>query len=121
MMRMLLVRGMLSGLVAGLLAVVFARLFGEPSVVAAIGFESAMQAATGEAAAPDLVSRGAQSTVGLATGMLVYSVASGGLFALAFAVASGRIGAAIRAGDGRSRRAGRLPGGRGGAVREVPC
>lgn len=91
-MRMLLVRGMLSGLVAGILALVFARLFGEPSVGAAIDFESAMEAATGKAPAPELVSRAAQSTVGLATGVLVYAVAFGGLFALAFAMASGRIG-----------------------------
>ncbi|WP_307722945.1 CbtA family protein [Gandjariella thermophila] len=89
---MLLVRGMLSGLVAGLLALVFARIFGEPSVGAAIDFESAEQAARGETPDPELVSRGVQSTLGLATGVLVYAVAFGGLFALAFAVAYGRVG-----------------------------
>jgi MFS family permease len=91
-MRMLLVRGMLSGLVAGMLAFVFARVFGEPSVGAAIDFESAEQAAKGEAPDPELVSRSVQSTLGLATGVLVYAVAFGGLFALAFALAYGRIG-----------------------------
>jgi predicted cobalt transporter CbtA len=93
MMRMLLVRGMLSGLVAGLLALVFAYLFGEPSVGSAIDFESAKQAAEGQAADPELVSRGVQSTFGLATGVLVYAIAFGGLFAIAFAVAHGRLGA----------------------------
>jgi predicted cobalt transporter CbtA len=91
-MRMLLVRGMLSGLAAGLLAVAFAYVFGEPSVGAAIDFESAKQAVEGQEAEPELVSRGVQSTVGLATGALVYAIAFGGLFAVAFAVAYGRLG-----------------------------
>ncbi len=92
MMRMLLVHGMLSGLVAGLIALVFAYIVGEPSVVSAIDFESAAQAATGETPEPELVSREVQSTVGLATAVVVYAVAFGGLFSLAFAVAYGRIG-----------------------------
>jgi hypothetical protein len=89
---MLLVRGMLSGVVAGLLALVFARIFGEPSVDSAISFESALAATKGEAAEPELVSRAIQSSFGLATGVLVYAIAFGGLFALAFAFAYGRIG-----------------------------
>ncbi|MBV8932173.1 MAG: CbtA family protein [Kutzneria sp.] len=92
MMRMLLVRGMFAGLVAGVLALVFARVIGEPSVGAAIDFESAEATAAGEPPEPELVSRAVQSTLGLATGVLVYAVAFGGLFALAFAVAYGRIG-----------------------------
>ena len=39
MVRTLLVRGMLVGLVAGLLAFGVGRLFGEPQVDRAIGFE----------------------------------------------------------------------------------
>lgn len=92
MMKMLLVRGMLAGLVAGLLALVFAYIFGEPSVGAAIDFESAKEAAEGQATEPELVSRTTQSTLGLATGVCVYAVAFGGLFAVAFAVAHGRLG-----------------------------
>jgi predicted cobalt transporter CbtA len=92
MMRLLLVRGMLSGVAAGVLALLFARLFGEPQVDSAIGFESALDAAKGDPPEPELVSRGIQSTLGLATGVLVYAVAFGGLFALAFAIAHGRIG-----------------------------
>jgi predicted cobalt transporter CbtA len=83
--RGLLVRGMLAGLAAGLLAFVFAKLFGEPQVDKAIAFEEA----TGEA---PLVSRGMQSTLGLLTGTVVYAVALGGIFGLAFAAAYGRIG-----------------------------
>ncbi len=92
MMRTLLVRGMLSGLVAGLLALVFGYIFGEPSVASAIDFESAAPATPGETPEPELVSRDVQSTIGLATAVLVYAVAFGGLFSLAFAIAYGRIG-----------------------------
>ena len=92
MMRMLLVRGMLSGLVAGLFALVFAYIFGEPSISSAIDFESAFQAARGERPEPALVSRTMQSTIGLATAVGIYGVAFGGLFALAFAIAYGRVG-----------------------------
>ena len=84
-------RGMLSGLVAGLLALAFAYVFGEPSVGSAIDFESAAQAATGKTPEPELVSRAVQSTVGLATAVLVYAIAFGGLFSLAFAIAYGRV------------------------------
>ncbi len=85
-------RGMLSGLIAGLLALVFAYIVGEPSVVSAIDFESAAQVATGQTPEPEMVSRAVQSTIGLATAVVVYAVAFGGLFSLAFAVAYGRIG-----------------------------
>ena len=102
MMRVLLVRGLISGLVAGLLALVFARLFGEPSIGYAIDFESVLEAAKGgtspgqttlgQTTEPELVSRAVQSSVGLATAVLVYAVAFGGLFSLAFATAYGRVG-----------------------------
>lgn len=92
MMRVLLVRGLISGLVAGILALVFARIFGEPSVGSAIAFESALEAGKGEAAEPELVSRAVQSSVGLASALLVYAVALGGLFSVAFAIAYGRVG-----------------------------
>lgn len=91
-MRMLLTRGMLAGLAAGVLALIFARVFGEPSVDSAISFEAAAAAAGGEHEEPELVSRAVQSTFGLATGVLVYAIVFGGLFALAFAFAYGRLG-----------------------------
>ncbi len=51
-----------------------------------------MAHAAGEASEPEPVSRGVQSTVGLATAIGVYGVAIGGIFALVFAFAYGRIG-----------------------------
>ncbi|GAA2716654.1 MULTISPECIES: CbtA family protein [Streptomyces] len=86
--RALLVRGMLAGLAAGVLALVVAYLLGEPHVDAAIAFEEAHSHDHGE----ELVSRSLQSTAGLATGVLLYGVAIGGIAALAFCVALGRIG-----------------------------
>jgi hypothetical protein len=99
MARSLLIRGMLAGLVAGLVAFVFAYVFGEPQVQRAIDFENIrIDRALAVAAphihrTPDLVSRGLQRTVGLLTGTVVLGVGLGGLFALTFAWAYGRVGA----------------------------
>jgi hypothetical protein len=92
MVGTLLARGMLVGVIAGLLAFGFAKVFGEPQVDRAIAFETKMDQAKGEAREPELVSRHVQSTIGLLTGVLVYGTAIGGLFALVFAFASGRVG-----------------------------
>ena len=104
----LLVCGMLAGLVAALLSFGFLKVAGEPSVERAIAFEKAMdevkaKAKADEAAAkglpapvdeqePELVSRPVQAGIGLLTGVVVYGTAVGGLFALVFALAYGRIG-----------------------------
>ncbi|WP_327326739.1 CbtA family protein [Streptomyces sp. NBC_01210] len=87
--RALLVRGMLAGLVAGFFALVVAYLLGESPVDSAIAFE---EAHSHEHGGEELVSRAMQSTAGLATGVLVFGVAIGGIAALAFCVALGRIG-----------------------------
>jgi Probable cobalt transporter subunit (CbtA) len=92
MVRTLLIWGMVVGIVAGLLAFGFAKIFGEPQVDRAIEFEDQMDRAKGEAPGPELVSRAVQSGVGLLTGVVVYGTALGGLFALAFAFAYQRIG-----------------------------
>src|SRR5919198_3757738 len=84
MIRPLLVRGMLVGLAAGVLAFAFAYVFGEPQVQRAIDFEHAP---------PSEISRGVQRTLGLLTGTAVLGVALGGLFAVLFAYAYGRVGA----------------------------
>ncbi|MDX3521994.1 CbtA family protein [Streptomyces scabiei] len=89
--RTLLVRGMLAGLGAGALAFVFAYLIGEGPVDAAIAFEEANSHDMG-AMGEELVSRSVQSTAGLATGVLVYGVAIGGIVALVFCFALGRMG-----------------------------
>jgi predicted cobalt transporter CbtA len=113
MVRDLLIRGMLAGLVAGLLAFGIAKVFGEPQVDRAIAFEE--QRAKAEAAEhhhnpstanqhemvaqgdspvgeeEELVSRRVQSTIGLLTAVVVYGAAMGGLFALTFAFLYGRV------------------------------
>ncbi|MCW6507946.1 CbtA family protein [Lichenifustis flavocetrariae] len=100
----LLLRGMLAGVLAGLICFCFLKAFGEPSVDRAIAFEAQMDDAKAKAsmpgmdmpaAAPDeeLVSRPVQAGLGLFTGVVVYSAAFGGLFALVFALAYGRMGA----------------------------
>ena len=87
----LLLRGMLAGLIAGILVFAFAHIFGEPLVDAAIAFEEASAQAAGEAAEPEIVSRATQAGLGLFTGVMAYSIAVGGLFALAFAFVHGRV------------------------------
>jgi predicted cobalt transporter CbtA len=100
MTRKLLVRGMLLGLVAGLLSFGFLKFAGEPSVDRAIAFESAIEQAKADEAKglpapaeyPELVSRSVQSGVGLLTAVVVYSTAFGGIFSLVFALAYRRMG-----------------------------
>lgn len=104
----LLWRGMIVGFVAGLLSFGLLKTVGEPAVDRAIAFETAMDEAKAKVErdaavargenppaveqAPELVSRSVQAGIGLLTGVTVYNVAFGGLFALAFAVCYGRIG-----------------------------
>ncbi|AHF85483.1 membrane protein [Rhizobium leguminosarum bv. trifolii WSM1689] len=88
----LLLRGMLAGLIAGILVFAFAHTFGEPLVDAAIAFEEASAQAAGEVAEPEIVSRAMQAGPGLFIGVMAYSVAVGGLFSLAFAFVHGRLG-----------------------------
>ncbi|NBM15466.1 CbtA family protein [Streptomyces sp. GC420] len=98
--RGLLVRGMLAGLIAGLFAFAVAYVVGEPSVDGSIAVEEAQAVQehhAGHGAPPsqeeeEAVSRPVQSTAGLATGVLVYGVALGGIAALAFSFALGRVG-----------------------------
>ncbi|MEJ0095314.1 MAG: CbtA family protein [Methylocella sp.] len=93
MVGQLLLRGMLVGVLAGLLAAGFAFIAGESSVDRAIAFESAAAQAAGEPEEPEIVSREIQRSAGLLTASVVYGAALGGLFALAFAIANGRVGA----------------------------
>ena len=102
MVRSLLVRGMLVGVVAGLLSFVFLKVYGEPQVDIAVAFEAQIEAAKAAAAGhshmaeePELVSRQVQAGLGLFTAVMVYSAAFGGLFGLAFAFAYRRIPGAV--------------------------
>ena len=108
MVGTLLVRGMLIGIVAGVLSFGFLKIVGAPAVDRAIAFETAMDEAKDEAKAdeamakgmpmprehpyPELVSRPVQAGIGLFTGVTVYNTAFGGLFALVFALAYRRMG-----------------------------
>jgi hypothetical protein len=92
MVRSLLLRGMLVGVAAGLLAFLTAHALGEPQVQKAIDFESYVATAHHEPEEAEAVSRDVQSTIGLGAGSLLYTVAFGGLFALVFAAAYGRLG-----------------------------
>ncbi len=108
MVGMLLLRGILIGIVAGLLCFSFLKIVGEPQVDRAITFETQLDEAKAKAAAqaliakslpapkgepePELVSRRVQAGIGLFTGVMIYNVAFGGLFALAFALVYGRMG-----------------------------
>ena len=101
MVKALLVRGMLAGVVAGLFAFGFAYIFGEPEIDYAIGFEQQMEQAahaqSGAAGAvheheEELVSRTVQAGIGLLTAVVIYGAGIGGLFAIVFALAYGRIG-----------------------------
>lgn len=88
--RALLVRGMLAGLIAGAFALAVAYFLGESHVDAAIALEEAHSHDHG--GGEELVSRTMQATGGLATGVLVFGVAVGGIAALVFCYALGRIG-----------------------------
>ncbi|MFT3731972.1 MAG: CbtA family protein [Hyphomicrobium sp.] len=90
-MGSLLVRGMIAGLLASLLAFGFAKVLGEPQVDRAIGFEEQMAKAKGEPEEAEIVSREVQASIGLLTGVALYGTALGGLFALAFAFLNGRV------------------------------
>ncbi|MBS0525997.1 MAG: CbtA family protein [Proteobacteria bacterium] len=96
MVRSLLIRGMLAGFLAGLLVFGVARILGEPPVDRAIAFEERLMKAAHPGHEhqdePELVSRDTQRGIGLFTGVVVYATAFGGLFALVFAFAYGRIG-----------------------------
>jgi len=87
----LLLRGLLAGIVAGLLAAGFSFLAGEPSIERAIAFETAVEQAAAQPSEPEIVSRSVQRGAGLLTAYVVYGAAIGGLFSLVFALAYGRV------------------------------
>lgn len=103
MEKSLIWRGILAGAIAGVLTFAYAKVFLEPIVGRAIGFEDgvgaaheAMEAAAGGhghgAEGGELFTRGVQSTIGMGFGVLAFSVAMAALFAVAFCVLYGRIG-----------------------------
>jgi hypothetical protein len=95
-----ILRGALSGFVAGVLGFIFARIFAEPVINQAIDYESgrdavlaALNHAAGRPVAPDgpeIFSRSVQSTIGVATGIIAFATAMGALIAVAYLVLHGR-------------------------------
>jgi hypothetical protein len=106
MEKRLVLRGFGVGAIAGLLAFVFSRLMAEPVIQRAIDYEdgrdsalAAIRRAAGLAAdpaGPDLFSRGVQRNIGIATGLVVFGIAMGGLFAVAYVIAYRRTRGTIR-------------------------
>jgi hypothetical protein len=89
--------GLLAGAIAGALAFLFARIFVEPVIDRAIGYEDGAGAAMahdhgGHVQNVELFSRGVQANIGMGFGVLAFSVAMGALFAVVYCVAYGRVG-----------------------------
>jgi Probable cobalt transporter subunit (CbtA) len=105
--RTFLVRGMLVGVVAGLLSFAFLKIYGEPQLERAVAFETGQAEARAAARKAEghmhmsdedeneLVSRSTQAGLGLFVAVLFYSTAFGGLFGLAYALACGRVSSAL--------------------------
>jgi hypothetical protein len=97
-----ILRGALAGLVAGVLGFVFAHTFAEPYINKSIAYESGrdkvlamLNHAAGRPVAPEgpeIFSRHIQSTIGIATGLIAFSVAMGALVSVAYLVLHGRFG-----------------------------
>ena len=95
------IRGLLAGMVAALLAFGFAKVFGEPAVGVAIQFEAdheeaerAQEIAHGfhpPPVEPEMFSRSLQSGFGLLTGLVGLGAGIGAIFGVMFAFANGRM------------------------------
>ena len=99
MVGALVLRGAAVGAVAGFLAFVFARIFAEPVIDAAIEYEGGRVAAEHAAAGhehadegAELFSRAVQGTLGLGIGVVAFGIALGLFFALVFCLYLGRTG-----------------------------
>ena len=102
MEKQIIGRGLLAGALAGVLAFAAARVFVEPVIERAIGYEDgvgaaheAIEAASGEGGhhhGVELFTRGVQANIGMGFGVLAFSIAMGALFAVVFAVVYGRVG-----------------------------
>ena len=102
MIAKLILRGLVCGIIAGLLAFGFARTLGEPAINVAIHLEEthaeqdrAAGVAAGKTPAPEepeMFSRAIQSGPGLMTGIVGLGAGIGVIFPILFAFAYGRLG-----------------------------
>lgn len=104
MEKQIIWRGLLAGAAAGILAFLFARIFVEPQIELAIGYEEGVGSAHeaidhaagvhghshgGEGGG---FTRAVQMNIGMGLGVLLFSMAIAALFAVVFAVTYGRVG-----------------------------
>lgn len=100
--RAFVLRGALAGAIGGFVAWLFALVFAEPQIDAAIAYEEgrgeaeeALAVAGGAAPAggaeEEIVSRGVQATLGIGVGMIGIGIAVGLLFAVAYTLLHGRV------------------------------
>jgi hypothetical protein len=102
MERKLILRGLLAGAVGGVLAFLFARILAEPQMQKAVDYEegrehaqAALDRAAGlaaEHAHDDPFSRAVQGNVGIGVAVILFGMAMGALFAVAYAICLGRTG-----------------------------
>ena len=98
MEKQIIGRGILAGALAGVLAFTFARIFVEPVIDRAIGYEDGVGAAheamkhRAHEHGAEVFTRGIQANIGMGFGVLAFSVAMGALFTVVFAVTCGRVG-----------------------------
>ncbi len=83
--------GLLSGLIAGICAYIFARIFIEPQVAKAIDYEDGRSHAEEMLAGEhghehELFTRSVQENIGAATGTIIFALAMGAFFAVAFTI-----------------------------------
>jgi len=106
MEKRIILRGFGAGAFGGLLAFIFARIMAEPFIQKAIDYESgrdAAQNALREAAGlpvaaegMEVFSRGVQRNAGIGAGMILFGLAMGGLFAVAYILVQRRTQSRLR-------------------------
>jgi hypothetical protein len=102
MEKRLILRGLLAGAVGGVLAFLFARILAEPLIQQAVDYQegrehaqAALDRAAGLAADhlhDDPFSRAVQANAGIGLAMILFGMAMGALFAVAYAICLGRTG-----------------------------
>lgn len=97
MEKHVIARGALAGAIAGLFAFVFGRIMVEPIIGRAVAFEEARIAAEHASHPgmamdePELFTRAVQQNIGLGAGLILFGVAMGALFAVAYCVAAPKL------------------------------
>ena len=103
MEKHLILRGIVAGAIGGVLAFVFGRIFAEPLIQQAIDYEegrdTAQHALDNAAGVPpeaahgaEVFSRTIQADVGIGVALILFGMAVGALFAVAYAICLGRTG-----------------------------